>query len=719
MELLNHLRRQLGRAPSMRVLRAPRFRDIVRELVADDEGIPQAHHTTGRTVVRLRRSGERRLWCFLPPLSGAVTRYAAMARLLPVSEAVWACETPAELSDSGMEGLTKGIAEALLAEGVGGFERIVLTGYSLGGVFALEVARQLLTAGGLEGRIEVLLLDPPNPEDPQLDVADAFDVFVRVGWRIADAESADFVDADGRYDLAGVARAARRAGTLPQDAADTEISDAWRSYEANARILVDYRLHRLSGAPLALLRCQDRQPGPGGRVRALAVGGADRGVDASGRPGPDLEPAGGALRHAGGPQRRHGRRLAGGHRGRPGRSAGAGPVSDSLLDADAAVPAAAASPEREREPGPDPEPTPGSASRLGWLTDLAAAGPRGLLARQALTSSVGIFLALSVTALYLVGPGRLGDAASATTLAAASVASLVVTVPVGRLIRRIGPRGFALLSTYVRAALFALLPFVSVRWGLEALVVAIGVAETAAFGVYQIIIAETVGESARAKAVAARRALGNLGFSVAAGLTAVVVGIGTHAAYTSAFLVSAGALAVSGWYIHALPRTRPGRPEPEPEPGHTGGTARSALRDPRYAALILVAAVLATSLSLLTVGVPLWVVSHTRAPHALVGVLMAVNTGLVVVFQVRVAAGAENLPGARRAVVAAGAGFAAAAAAYALAGHGGAPAAVATLLLGTVLASFAEMYDSAAWWTISYQLAPRPTGASTWPRSTR
>nr|WP_285490948.1 MFS transporter [Amycolatopsis taiwanensis] len=192
-------------------------------------------------------------------------------------------------------------------------------------------------------------------------------------------------------------------------------------------------------------------------------------------------------------------------------------------------------------------------------------------------------------------------------------------------------------------------------------------AETAAFGVYQIIIAQTLGEAARTKALAARRSTLNLGFSVAAGLTAVVVGIGTPVAYLAAFLFSGGLLLASAWFIHALPSGPADRPDTE-EP-EVKVSPRSVLHDPRYLTLILVASFFATSLSLLTVGVPLWVVAHTHAPHAIVGLLMGTNTVLVMIFQVRLASRAETLKGARRAVAFGGFGFAIAAAVYAVAGR--------------------------------------------------
>jgi amino acid adenylation domain-containing protein len=262
LELIEILTARLGRAPAMAgFYRAPTVADLVAGLSATDElegDIPTAHHTTGRTLVRMRRSGGGRLWCFLPPLSGAVTRYATLAARLPSDEAVWAMETPAALCAAGMSKVADGLTERLLDEGLGAFDSIVLSGYSLGGVFAHEVAARveaaLNTESGHRPAVMALLLDPPDPAEPQMSYDEAFDIFVRVGWRIAEPATS-FVTPHG-YDLRGVAAAARTAGTLPSAAPDSEVADAWTVYAGNTRILDDHRLSE-GVARTYLLHCRE------------------------------------------------------------------------------------------------------------------------------------------------------------------------------------------------------------------------------------------------------------------------------------------------------------------------------------------------------------------------------------------------------------------------------------------------------------------------------
>lgn len=334
-----------------------------------------------------------------------------------------------------------------------------------------------------------------------------------------------------------------------------------------------------------------------------------------------------------------------------------------------------------------------------WILDLAVRGPRGLLAWQALISSVGIFLANALMALYLVGPAHLRDRAAALTLVASAALCLAATPPAGKVIRAFGARRFAIASCLSRGVLFLVLPMSGARAWTIGVVLLIGLCEAAAFSVYQLIIAEAVGEARRTEALAVRRTLGNVGFTGAGILVGLVVGLGSHLAYASAFVAAGIALIGSSLFIAQLPQTARRNLEPEGTSKH----ARRALRDLRFLGLIGAASVMATSLNLLTVGVPLWVVRNTDAPASIVGLLLTINTVLVVLFQVRLSHSSGSWGGARLAVIRAGVLFAVSVVLVALAGWLPGWAAAATLVLAAVIAAIAEMWDSAGWWTISYQ----------------
>ncbi len=274
-ELITQVRDRLGvQVRAAELYRTPSFDALVRLLTDRREGIPTAHHTTGTTLVRMRPAGPDRLWVFLPPLSGAVTRYASLSRLLPPEDTVWAMETPPELSGKGMAALADGLAEVLLASGVDGYGTVCVSGFSLGGVFGYEVARRLRDRLG--DPVRALLIDPPDPGAHRVSVRDAFDIFVRVGWSIP-VPAERFVDASGGFDLAAVTAAAKDAGTLARDAGQREIEDAWAVYESNARVLDGLVLGEPGGLPVRIL-----QGDTGGEIdyarrgpTAVAAGGGE------------------------------------------------------------------------------------------------------------------------------------------------------------------------------------------------------------------------------------------------------------------------------------------------------------------------------------------------------------------------------------------------------------------------------------------------------------
>lgn len=110
--------------------------------------------------------------------------------------------------------------------------------------------------------------------------------------------------------------------------------------------------------------------------------------------------------------------------------------------------------------------------------------------------------------------------------------------------------------------------------------------------------------------------------------------------------------------------------------------------------------------TVLTAGVPLWVLAHDRIPRAAIAWTLVLNTIVVVLFQVRATRGIESAADGGRALRRSGVLLAVCC--CGLAGTGAVPtvAAVALLLGAVAFQAFAEMYQQAGAWAISYDLAP-------------
>ncbi|WP_433307195.1 hypothetical protein ACQP2F_22855 [Actinoplanes sp. CA-030573] len=113
----------------------------------------------------------------------------------------------------------------------------------------------------------------------------------------------------------------------------------------------------------------------------------------------------------------------------------------------------------------------------------------------------------------------------------------------------------------------------------------------------------------------------------------------------------------------------------------------------------------------LTVGMPLWVTAHTRAPAATVALLLVLNTVVVALCQVRAARMVRDVPAAGRVVLSAAVALVVACGLYAAASRVVAAAAVAILVPAVLAHSLGEVLSEAGGWELAFELAdPRAAG---------
>jgi MFS family permease len=213
----------------------------------------------------------------------------------------------------------------------------------------------------------------------------------------------------------------------------------------------------------------------------------------------------------------------------------------------------------------------------------------------------------------------------------------------------------------------------------------------------------------------------------------VFIGLGTCAAalallvdtafaYTVAILLVGGLTVLSCLPLARLQR-RIERTAPLSEPDTSSTTAefgidehpedaRSPLRDRRYLAVTGLNALMVTHFGLTSVGVPLWIVTHTQAPAVTISALLVLNTVLVALFQVSATRGTHHVRGAGQAVLRAGGLLAVACALYAGSAAGGAVLAIGLLIPAGIVHAAAEMIGEAGSWGLAFELAdPRRAGA--------
>jgi MFS family permease len=322
------------------------------------------------------------------------------------------------------------------------------------------------------------------------------------------------------------------------------------------------------------------------------------------------------------------------------------------------------------------------------------------LALAALVSSFGTGMFLTGSAVYFTRVIGLSPAQVGIGLSAAGLAGLLGSVPIGILADRAGPGRVYVALQWVRALGYVGYLLVSAFPGFVAVAALIEVCDAASPAIGQAVVSLAVGDEERVATLAKMRAVRNLGFGLGAAAAVGVLASESRPAFLAMILLNAAAIAGAALLMYrvGIARLR----------AAAGVTRRFRLApNTRYLATALLNGVLSVHMTLLFVGLPLWITGHTHVPIALIGVLVVVNTVLAVALQARFAAPAQRLSGAVTCMVRSG---------FAIAGFSGVAylmgrvqevvLAGALALLGVVLLTCGELWQSAGGWAISYELAP-------------
>ncbi|WP_328495182.1 MFS transporter [Streptomyces sp. NBC_00414] len=341
------------------------------------------------------------------------------------------------------------------------------------------------------------------------------------------------------------------------------------------------------------------------------------------------------------------------------------------------------------------------------------AGPQRVLALAQLSNSVGDGAYFVTSALYFTHVVGLAPARVGLGLTIAWAVGSVVGVPLGRLADRRGPRGTAVLLALATSV--AVASFLVVR-GFVPFVLAACAYATAQSGLAaarQALLAGLVSRQERTGLLAHLQSTLNAGLAVGAGLGGLALHAGSRAAYLGVFALDAASFLLCAAVLLRLPAVdgTHARVEAVKGPGRWRGRghgrgAPGVLRDRPYAVVALLNTVLLLRMPLLSLGVPLWIAERTEAPTWVVSALFVLNTGAVMLFQVRTARGVTGTASATRAVRRSGFVMLASCAVFAL--SAGVPpwTAVGVLTVGAVLQVVAEMQQSAGSWQLSFDLAP-------------
>lgn len=330
----------------------------------------------------------------------------------------------------------------------------------------------------------------------------------------------------------------------------------------------------------------------------------------------------------------------------------------------------------------------------------------------ALLNTFGNGMFFTTSALYFTRFAGVTVAQLGFGLTVAALGAIALSAPVGRLADRIGARN--LVWPLWLAETCGVLGYTLVHGFAAFLImvcVVIAIDRSALVG-FRAFLATGLTATSRVEARAYIRALSNLGTALGAAIGAAALQLDSAAAYRSVLVVDALTFAISAALFTRLPGTAP---QPRGASADTGprvatepATSRPARvsRNRPYLVLVVLAAVLTMNAALFEVGLPLWIVGHTRAPAWVVAAVLFTNTLLVAGLQVRLSRGSSEVPDAARACRRAGGLVALACLGYGVAHWCPVLLATAVLLVAVVVHTLAEIWFSAGSTTLSFELAP-------------
>lgn len=336
--------------------------------------------------------------------------------------------------------------------------------------------------------------------------------------------------------------------------------------------------------------------------------------------------------------------------------------------------------------------------RARALLPPSSAGRR--LVVMSLINATGSGLWMTGSALFFTRVVGVTPAQVGVGLSLAGVTGLLTTLPVGALVDRFGPRRVAAALLLWRTVGFVAYPFMRGFTGFLVVAAFLGAADRVNGPVTQSLVSSAVSEEERNRTMGHISATRNAGFTLGGALASIMITAFGPGSYTALVLGNAAS------FVLAVPVLLTIRERVAAAPPRGLSLLRSALpRDRRFLQIAAANGLLVAHFTLLTVTIPLWVVTRTAAPKTLLGVLLVINTVGISVFQVAVSGRTGTLPLASRRFLQAGVALFACCAVVATTDVTGAVWASVLLVVAISLLTAAELTQSAAGWQVSFTLA--------------
>src|SRR5579859_4281790 len=334
------------------------------------------------------------------------------------------------------------------------------------------------------------------------------------------------------------------------------------------------------------------------------------------------------------------------------------------------------------------------------------AGLRGSIAIfvvVALVDSVGTGTYLGGAPLYFTRSVGLTAEEVALGLTVSGLLGLIATIPWGHAAHRYGGRRVYLGLMLARGACFAGYALVHSFPAYLLVACLLGLVDKPTAPVQQELVALAVDGEDRQRALGWIRSTRNIGFVLGSGAAGLVTLVPVLGGYRSVVLVNAASFVVAAALATLL--RLPSRTDSASQASNPARLA-GLFGDRRYLAMTLVNGILSTHMTLLSSGLPLWILTRTSLPAVTVPIVTGVNGVVAVLLQVPIARRVRTTMAAAGSLLATGGLLAACCFTAALLPLIAGPAGFALAVVSVLFLTAAELAQSAGGWKLSYDLAP-------------
>ncbi|WP_427196893.1 MFS transporter [Streptomyces sp. DSM 41987] len=324
----------------------------------------------------------------------------------------------------------------------------------------------------------------------------------------------------------------------------------------------------------------------------------------------------------------------------------------------------------------------------------------------------GSGLWLSVTALYFLVVADLSASRIGLLMGLAGAVGIAGSPVAGRLADRFRLTRLLLAVQLLRAASGLLMLAAHGFWQLLPLVALGSFGERSASVLTKLYAARVAGPD-RSRYQAVQRTVVNVGYTLGGLGASVGLAFGSATVYRGLLLADGLSFCVVAVLVarcaeppSATRTVASSATKCPPAAARPAAAPASPWRDRGYLGYAATDALLFLDGSVLRVGMPLWIISATTAPHGLAALLFVINTVVVVLFQVRLSRHGHTPHLAARTLRHVAACYFLGGAAVAASVVDDRWAAIAAMLVAAVAFTFVEMYQATVSWELSVALAP-------------